>query len=676
VGSEGQQILSYNGPQLFYLNEGLTLLTITKADITWREATPFSSDYNDAYFNTNDGLKESLYVFLNPNNILTEGVFLEKNRVIAETGFGSGLNFLLTLEKRLSSPASSGWLHYISAEKHPIAPNDYNKILETLNSLLPNHPFIVNFYPSLPWGFYRIVFPQLSTSLTLLFGDAAECYSQLHAKIDVWYLDGFAPAKNPDMWSPELFREIARLSKPGTTFSTFTSAGIVRRGLQDVGFEVRKQSGFGKKREMCLGTFIKNNAPLVDTKPWFSIPKSEQPTEVSIIGGGLAGCSTAYALAQRGIKVTIIEKEKRLATAGSGNRQGALYAKLPVTPTKQGELHLTGFLHTINLLKQTDPTQSFWSQCGVAQLATKENEKIRQQELIDNQHYPTSLVQQKSAAELSAISGTAVSSSGLFFPDAGWVSPVDFCHALANHPNINIVQHDIKLIEHTDQQWTLTNNSSERLHCSHLVICNAELASQFEQTKHLPLKAIRGQVSLTADNADLPKLDTVVCGEGYISPAQEGIFCFGATFDLKGKQRDVTQHDHDKNLTKLAGALPEFHHALLKKKAQLSGRTAFRCSTPDYMPVVGPAPVFSDYIDTYARLRKDKNWRFEGATAQHYPNLYVNSGHGSKGLITCPISAELLASMICNEPLPLPKTLIDSVNPARFIIKNLIKRAI
>ncbi len=649
---------------------------ITYADISWKNNTPYSTSFDDFYFNTEQSFEDSLYVYINANNISERLNAKPKRFTIAETGFGTGLNFLLTAQLWLRKSSNDQKLHYISVEKQPLSHQDLKRTLLKWKSVLPLSIKLLDQYPPLCAGYHRLTFQDERINLTLIFGDALDGYQSLEGSVDAWYLDGFSPSKNPDMWSDKLFTTIARLSHTNTTFSTFTSAGIVRRGLKAVGFEVKKQSGFGKKREMSLGTFIKNTTPVIEAKPWFSLPKSARPTHVTIIGGGLSGCSTAYSLAQRGIKVTIIEKEKRLATAGSGNRQGALYAKLPVTPTKQGELHLTGFLHTINLLKQTDPTQSFWSQCGVAQLATKENEKIRQQELIDNQHYPTSLVQQKSAAELSAISGTAVSSSGLFFPDAGWVSPVDFCHALANHPNINIVQHDIKLIEHTDQQWTLTNNSSERLHCSHLVICNAELASQFEQTKHLPLKAIRGQVSLTADNADLPKLDTVVCGEGYISPAQEGIFCFGATFDLKGKQRDVTQHDHDKNLTKLADALPEFHHALLKKKAQLSGRTAFRCSTPDYMPVVGPAPVFSDYIDTYARLRKDKNWRFEGATAQHYPNLYVNSGHGSKGLITCPISAELLASMICNEPLPLPKTLIDSVNPARFIIKNLIKRAI
>ncbi|MDO6592758.1 bifunctional tRNA (5-methylaminomethyl-2-thiouridine)(34)-methyltransferase MnmD/FAD-dependent 5-carboxymethylaminomethyl-2-thiouridine(34) oxidoreductase MnmC [Neptuniibacter sp. 1_MG-2023] len=649
---------------------------ITCADIFWKNDTPYSTGFDDFYFNTEQSFEDSLYVYINANNLPSRLNAVPKRLTIAETGFGTGLNFLLTAQQWLNKSSNGQQLHFISVEKQPLSHNDLKRALHQWKDFEPLSSKLLNQYPLACQGFHRLSFPDERITLTLIFGDALDSYKQLKASIDAWYLDGFSPSKNPEMWSPELFREIARLSKPGTTFSTFTSASVVRRGLQAVGFEVRKQPGFGKKREMSLGTFIENKAPTLDTKPWFSIPKSEQPTEVTIIGGGLSGCSTAYSLAQRGIKVRLIEKEQHLATAGSGNRQGALYAKLPVSPTKQGELHLTGFLHTVNLLKRKDPEQSFWSQCGVAQLATKENEKKRQQELIDNSHYPDSLVQHKSDIELSEISGSVVSSSGLFFPTAGWVSPVDFCHLLAAHPNISIEQHDITNIEQIDHLWNLTTSNSKHLHCSHLIICNAELANQFKQTEHLPLKAIRGQVSITEDSADLPQLRTVVCGEGYISPAQGGKYCFGATFDLKGKQRDVTQYDHNKNLEKLEDALPEFHNALIRKKEPLTGRTAFRCSTPDYMPVVGPAPVFSDYIEAFGRLRKDKNWRFDGICPSHYPNLYVNTGHGSKGLITCPISAELLASMICNEPLPLPKTLIDAVNPARFIIKNLIRRAI
>jgi len=476
------------------------------------------------------------------------------------------------------------------------------------------------------------------------------------------------------MWSPELFREIARLSKPGTTFSTFTAAGIVRRGLQDVGFSVSKQKGFGRKREMLVGNFVENKVHHPITKPWFEIPKQDKPEHLVVIGGGLAGCSTARALAERGIKVTLVEKNSDLAKGGSGNRQGALYAKLPKKPTTQGELHLTGFLHTVRMMQQLDPEQTLWSQCGVVQQATNDKEIERHEELV--KHYPEELVSYKTADELSKISGSTIEHSGLFFPEAGWVSPRDLCNSLTNHDNIRIIKADISSITRKGQAWYLETSNKSPLTASTVVICNAEQANSFNQTDHLPLKTIRGQVSITAESNTHPELKTVVCAEGYISPAKDGKFCFGATFDLKSKELNVTEADHEENLKNLSLALPQLHLELVKEKAQFSGRTAFRCSTPDYMPIVGAAPKYEHYIDAYAQLRKDKNWHFENSPAEHYQGLYINTGHGSKGLITCPISAELIASMICGDPLPLPKDVIDAINPARFIIKNLIKQAI
>ncbi len=651
-------------------------MTISRADIIWRSATPFSNQYNDAYFNTIDGLNESLHVFLEPNNVDRGSSIFDKTLIIAETGFGSGLNFFQTIKTRAHSHTKMTWLHYIAAEKHPISSSDFQKILSKLKKNLTNQSLVINQYPETPYGFHRLIFPDISTSLTLLFGDATECYSQLLANVDIWYLDGFSPSKNPEMWSPELFREIARLSKPGTTFSTFTSASKVRKGLEAVGFEVRKQPGFGKKREMSLGTFTKDKTPIESDKPWFGIPETDTPEAVTIIGGGLAGCSTAHSLAQRGVKVTIIEKAQRLASGGSGNRQGALYAKLPISPTKQGELHLSGFLYSVNFLKQLDPQQTLWSQCGVAQLATSDKERSRQQQMLDNGHYPSTLVQHKTALELSDIADSTIKHDGLFFPDAGWVSPIDLCNTLTSHPNIEVIQAQVSDLNFSNGCWALTSNDGDMHHCSHIVLCNAELANQFQETAHLPLKAIRGQVSITPPSASTSPLNTVICGDGYISPALNKRFCFGATFDLKGQNLDITATDHQKNLDKLAHALPSIHKELMEKEITLEGRAAFRCSTPDYMPVVGAAPVYEHFIDNYSKLRQDKNWRFDDAKAKHHPNLFINTGHGSKGLITCPISAELLASMLCNEPLPLPKDLIDAINPSRFIIKNLIKQAI
>lgn len=509
-----------------------------------------------------------------------------------------------------------------------------------------------------------------------MFGDAAECYSKLHAEVDAWYLDGFAPSKNPEMWSPQLFEQIGRLSKPGTTFSTFTAAGLVRRGLQAVGFDVKKQKGFGRKREMLVGTFIEDKDLQPAKTPWFNIPNPSRPEQVVVVGGGLAGCSTAYALAKRGVKVTLIEKEPELATAGSGNPQGALYAKLPVKPTKQGELHITGLLHTLNLLKREDPEQTFWKQSGVAQLATSDKEQKRQQSMIQGDYYPESLVEHKQKEQLANTLGTETQHSGLFFPEAGWVSPKDFCQHLCKHENISIIHTELTALEFSDDCWQLHTQDKQSLSATHVVICAAEQTKSFTQTTHLPLKTIRGQVSIIDAPESTPLPKAVVCGEGYISPEKDGQLCFGATFDLNGKDRNVSSEDHLENISNLTEILPELGNTIAAAQDQLTGRTAFRCSTPDYMPIVGPAPVHEQLTETFAQLRKDRKWNFGEAQPEHFPNLYVNTGHGSKGLITCPISAELLASMLCSEPLPLPKELIDMINPCRFIIKNLIKQAI
>ena len=287
-----------------------------QAQLEWRNAQPYSSQYDDVYFSTDDGLAETEYVFLQRNQLeqrwqkLGNSIF-----TIAETGFGTGLNFLCAWQLWQKHASKAARLHFVSTEKYPLTQADLKQALALWPEFKVLSEALLAQYQNISNGFHRLVFDEGRVTLTLLIGDANQTLPQLKAQVDAWFLDGFAPSKNPEMWQPALFEQMARLSHTQTTFATFTSAGEVKRGLQSANFEVYKAPGFGKKREMLFGRFIGKRSK-IET---FSVKKA------IVIGGGLAGTASAEALARRGWQVTLIERNAKLAQEGSGNPLGVLY---------------------------------------------------------------------------------------------------------------------------------------------------------------------------------------------------------------------------------------------------------------------------------------------------------------------------------------------------------------
>lgn len=226
-------------------------------DIKWINNTPHSIEFNDIYFSTDDGLDETNHVFIQQNQLENRVKSLtDKQFAIIETGFGTGLNYLVASELWLKHAPSEAVLHFTSVEKYPLRLEDLAKA----HALWPQFSAISNEllaqYKILKSGANHFSIAGGLIQLALQVDDIALALSQLTQKADAWFLDGFAPAKNAEMWSAEVFAHIGRLSHTNTTFATFTSAGVVRRGLQAVGFKVEKQAGFGKKREMLRGTFL------------------------------------------------------------------------------------------------------------------------------------------------------------------------------------------------------------------------------------------------------------------------------------------------------------------------------------------------------------------------------------------------------------------------------------
>lgn len=660
--------------------------TCQNAELDWHESQPFSAQYDDIYFSKESGLAETDYVFLQGNNLQQRFKTLTDDQfTIAETGFGTGLNFLSTWKLWQSSASANARLNFISVERFPLTRDDLRKALQLWPELSELADQLVEQYPAAVSGFHRLNFADDKVSLTLMFADASHAYNQLTAKVDAWFLDGFAPSKNADMWQPELFAAIAKLSRSGSTFSTFTAAGLVRRGLKAEGFDVRKIPGFGRKREMLTGTFTTPEQTTASLTPWFEYPElPEHNREAIIIGAGLAGCSTAWSLAKRGWQVTVIDQHSAPACEGSGNHQGALYAKLPARPTPSSRLHLQGFIHSINLLQQQLPEQTaIWEKCGMLQLACNEKEQLRQSALVTAKQYPHEIIHPVDSVKASEIAGQKILHDSLYIPDAGWVSPAALCQWFLQHKNIHcqfdtyIDEIEYKTDENGNSQWQLYGKERQLITASPLVIvAGAAESKRFKQLNHLPVKPIRGQVSLVGQQAEHPPLKTVICGEGYISPTLDEQWCFGASFDVKNPGTEIREADHQSNLKKLQNALPDLAKCIEELENQsLSGRVSHRCASADYLPIVGPAPDYHAFTEDFARLRKDSKWRFD-CEAKHLPGLYVNLAHGSKGLITAPLAAELLADILNDSPVALEQSLQHVLNPGRFIIKNLKKGTI
>jgi len=227
------------------------------ANIEWRDGQPYASEFQDIYFSTDNGLLETDYVFLQGNHLAERWLDSELQTFsIAETGFGTGLNFLCAVNTWLSTSTKNAKLHYMSAEKYPLSLQDISTALNLWPQLKAVSEPLLAQYESLINNTNTISLYDNRVQLGLLIGDATACFSKVTVQVDAWFLDGFAPAKNPDMWQMELFQQMARLSNQSTTFATFTSAGDVRRGLMNAGFNVRKRTGFGKKREMLSGNLV------------------------------------------------------------------------------------------------------------------------------------------------------------------------------------------------------------------------------------------------------------------------------------------------------------------------------------------------------------------------------------------------------------------------------------
>jgi len=603
---------------------------MNEAALDWQDGQPYSKAFGDIYFSRESGIAETRHVFLQHNRLQERWAKLAEESffVIGETGFGAGLNFLCAWQLWLVAAPSKARLHFVSTELHPLSSADMQRALGLWPELMILSDALMAQYQVLSPGWHRMTFVQGRVTLTLLIGDARDTLPQLNARVDAWFLDGFAPAKNPEMWSDRLLQAIGRLSNPDATFATFTSAGAVRRGLQASGFIVEKGIGFGKKREILYGT-----------RDGVSLPKSLHEKHVIIVGGGIAGTATAHSLSLRGWRVTLIERHPKLAAEASGNRQGVLYARLSPKWSALGTLTLACYLYTLRRLSQLFPKgENTWQQCGVLQLAFNEAEITRQQALL-HLNLSAQLVHQVSREQATQLAGIDVNAGGLYFPTGGWINPPALCEALVNAPTITILQHEVTELKQVAEQWQVWGEGGLLESAPVLILAGAASSNRFVQTAHLPLRSVRGQVSHLNATIASQQLNTVICGEGFLTPQRAGDHTLGSSYQDGDSQTDVREQDHIENLAMLRQLSPSLYQSL--GAAPVTGRAACRCSVPSNLPVVGEVSV-------------------------ELPGLYVNTGHSSRGLVTGLLIGEVLAASIEREPAPLPQQLLKAISPLRF----------
>ena len=389
-----------------------------------------------------------------------------------------------------------------------------------------------------------------------------------------------------------------------------------------------------------------------------------------VIGGGIAGCATAYALAQRNIKVLLLEAQPALATQGSGNPFAVLYPRLTGQNTALESLNVQGYLHTLALIKALSITQQF-QRFGVIQLVI--NAQLnKQQANAYGAHHATINMEQHDAAQLSHIANTQLHHAGLYFPEAGGLPLASLCDALINHPNITVKAHqNVVTLTHTvTKTWQVfTNNPIENApktllaEADLVVIANANEAKQLAQTAHLPLISTRGQLSYLHSADETSPLKTILCGDGYITPAINGLHYLGATFSLDDSSTEIRADDHASNLSFLKNMASNLHHNL--RNNITAGRVAWRCQTPDYLPAAGPL------LNAQAMANGKYFYNDSAEKLPWLKGLYVNVGHGAKGLLTAPLCAEVIASHATNSTTTLPNSLINGLQPNRFLLRNL-----
>lgn len=588
-------------------------MPLDPAALDWTpEGAPRSQRFGDIYFSREGGLDETRAVFLQGCGM--PQVWKDRSHfTVGELGFGTGLNILALLELWTATRRPGQTLSMFSVEAYPLSHAEAERALAAWPELSGLSQSLLAAWPRLAPGFHRIAWPALGATLDLAIGEAQWALEQWSGAADAWFLDGFSPALNPQMWTPELLAAVAARTSPGATVATFTVAGAVRRGLDAAGFTVDKRPGHGAKRERLEARWRGQRTPDLG------------PPSVAVIGAGIAGAALAQALKALGLDPIVVEALTPGAGA-SGNPAALVTPALDAGGGARARFYAQAFARAVDLYRGLPGVVAGQ---GVLQLESSQRDATRFAAVAAGDVFSPGALELLHAGGAAAALGAALRTGGLRFAEGLVIHPPALIETWMT--GVNRVSGHVAALRQDGDGWRLLDEVGHVLVKADVVCLAAGPGADALLEAPLPLTPVRGQASWAHEL----KLAQAAAWGGYAAPFAQGVL-FGATHDRGRRDTGLDPADHARNLATLAEGLPGVAEAA--RALPLEGRASIRATTADRMPVAGPLG----------------------------DGLYLLAGLGSRGFTTAPLLAEHLAAAIAQTPSPLPLDLQSIVGPARL----------
>ena len=645
---------------------------IVPARVEMRDGIPFAPEFGDLYHARAGAFEQAREVFLAGNGLPSRWSGRDRF-VVLETGFGLGNNFLATWAAWRADPARCRRLVFVSVEKHPPAAADLTLI--HANSPEPSLAAqLLAAWPPPTHGIHNLEFDDGQVSLLLAMGDIAGWLAELQLQADAIYLDGFAPARNAAMWDARALRALGRLAAPGATAATWSVARAVRDGLAGAGFNVRRVAGFAGKRQMTIAEADAGVSARRRGAPPGRQTRPDARTAV-VIGAGLAGASAAWALSRQGLQVTVLEAAGHPAAGASGNPAGLFHAVVHAHDGAHSQWLRAAALRAEQVYRPLvdaglvpGAVNGLLRGAGTAALAML-------QSAVDQQALPASYVQPLPREEASAAAGVPVAGPAWLFPGGGWLRP----GALVEHwlGQAGVTLRCDTPVSRLDPlpggRWRACAHDGSAAVEADVAVVAAAAASDALLEPHCdaaawPWRRTRGQVSCIQgpQAVALPRPRLPLASGAYLIALPHGdgggVLC-GATSDPDDAGSDVRDDDHRRNLAQIAALTGLEIDVDGIDISALSGRVGWRLGLDDRLPVVGAAPLRADALIGVAGLEQARH-------VPRVPGLYVLAGLGSRGITWAALMGEVLAATIVGAPVPVAGSLLDAVDPARFVVRG------